>query len=84
MLTLDRVQALFELSVSLHDGEGDHHTLGGFVMAALGRVPAVGDHLEQKSLRFDVMDVNRNRVDRAPVQRTAAGATAAVAAAPPA
>jgi putative hemolysin len=69
MLPLDRLTALFELTAPLDDDEGDYHTLGGFIMAALGRVPAVGDHFEHKGLRFEVMDMDRNRVDRVLVQR---------------
>lgn len=69
MLPLDRLMALLELSAPLDDDEGDYHTLGGFVMAALGRLPAVGDHFDHKRLRFEVMDMDRNRVDRVLVQR---------------
>lgn len=68
-LALERVQSIFQLGTALDDDEGDYHTLGGFVMAELGRVPAVGDHFERKGLRFEVMDMDRNRIDRVLVAR---------------
>ncbi len=34
------------------------------VMADLGRVPAVGDSFEWEGWRFEVVDMDRNRVDK--------------------
>jgi putative hemolysin len=41
-----------------------YQTLGGLVMACLGRVPAVGDHFEWRGLKFEVMDMDGPRVDK--------------------
>lgn len=41
-----------------------YHTLGGLAMAALGRVPRTGDVFERGRYRFEVMDMDGNRVDR--------------------
>ena len=38
-------------------------------MLELGRVPQVADHFEWADLRFEVMDMDRNRVDRILVTR---------------
>ncbi len=47
------------------DGEeGRYQTLGGFVMAYLGRVPAAGDLFEWNDLRLEVMDMDNLRVDK--------------------
>jgi putative hemolysin len=43
---------------------GSYQTLGGLVMARLGRVPKVGDRFEFDGLRFEVLDMDRNRVDK--------------------
>jgi len=48
---------------------GTYNTLAGFVMLQLGRVPQVGDHFEWGGLRFEVVDMDRNRVDRLLVAR---------------
>lgn len=38
-------------------------TIGGLVMARLGRVPAVGDHVELGNIRIEVERMNGRRVD---------------------
>jgi putative hemolysin len=42
----------------------DYQTMGGMVMAGLGRVPAEGDSFEWKGWRFEVVDMDGNRVDK--------------------
>ncbi len=44
--------------------EGFYQTLGGFVMANLGRVPSSGDHFECCDYRFEVVDMDERRVDK--------------------
>lgn len=41
-----------------------YHTLGGFAMLALGRVPRTGDAFDMNGFRFEIMDMDGNRVDR--------------------
>jgi CBS domain containing-hemolysin-like protein len=41
-----------------------YETVGGFVMAALGRVPEVGDHVSVPGWRLEVVDMETRRVDR--------------------
>ena len=43
---------------------GSYQTLGGFVVMYLGRIPKAADHFEWDSLRFEVMDMDGNRVDK--------------------
>lgn len=44
--------------------EGAYHTVGGLVLAQLGRIPAVGDHFILQNHRFEVVDMDDNRVDK--------------------
>jgi putative hemolysin len=44
--------------------EGNFLTLGGFIMAQLGRIPATAEHFEWNDLRIEVMDMDGNRVDK--------------------
>ncbi len=44
--------------------ENAFDTLGGFLMHRLGRVPAAADHFEWGGCRFEVMDMDKNRVDK--------------------
>jgi CBS domain containing-hemolysin-like protein len=42
----------------------DYDTVGGFVMAKLGRIPRVGDRVEVPGYQFRVMAMDGRRVDR--------------------
>ncbi|MDM7924009.1 MAG: hemolysin family protein [Pyrinomonadaceae bacterium] len=46
-----------------------YHTLAGFVLARLERVPAEGDSFEWDGIRFEVMDMDGRRVDKVLVVR---------------
>jgi putative hemolysin len=53
----------------------NYRTLGGLAMVALERVPRTGDTFERRGHRFEVVDMDGNRVDRilATPRRLAAG-----------
>ena len=46
-----------------------YHTLGGLAMVSLRRVPRTGDVFERGSHRFEIVDMDGNRVDRVLVTR---------------
>lgn len=46
-----------------------YRTLGGFAMICLGRVPHVEDQFVSTGLRFEVVDMDQNRVDKLIVSR---------------
>ena len=50
--------------------DGNYHTLGGLVMRALGRVPRTGDAFDQQGFRFEVVDMDGNRIDRVLITRS--------------
>jgi len=68
-LLIDGLTAAGELKGRLglpelpHEDE-DYQTIGGMVMAGLGRVPAEGDSFEWEGWRFEVVDMDGNRVDK--------------------
>ena len=45
----------------------DFHTLAGFVFGQLGRAPEPGDDVAYDGLRFDVLEVQGNRIERVAV-----------------
>jgi len=51
------------------DDRQQYHTLGGLAMLALGRVPKTGDVFERGGHRFEIVDMDANRVDRLLVSR---------------
>jgi putative hemolysin len=44
--------------------EANYDTISGLFMVLLGRIPVVGDHFEWENLRFEVLDMDGNRVDK--------------------
>jgi len=64
MLSIDDFKALFNIERLPKEENGLYQTIGGFVMVHLERVPFTGDHFEWGSLRFEVVDMDDNRVDK--------------------
>lgn len=52
--------------------EGSYHTIGGFVMARLGRIPRTADRFEWHGVLFEVIDMDGRRIDKVLVSRPAA------------
>jgi CBS domain containing-hemolysin-like protein len=48
--------------------EEDFHTVGGFVFGQLGRAPAPGDDVSYDGVRFDVLEVEGNRIEKIAVE----------------
>ena len=44
--------------------EEDYHTVAGFVFGQLGRAPEPGDDVSYNGMRFDVLEVEGNRIER--------------------
>ncbi len=63
-LPIDRVKEVLGLDQLPMEDEGHFETLGGFVMAFLGRIPTVAEHFEWHNLCFEVMDMDGHRVDK--------------------
>jgi putative hemolysin len=74
MVQIDEFQDLFELQELPDVGEGYYQTVGGLVMAMLGRIPVPGDNFEWAGMRFEVMDMDGRRVDKVLVTPPTTGA----------
>ena len=67
---LDEFKRLFEIETQLPgETDGGFHTLAGFVLFSLERIPAAGDFFTWQDLRFEVVDMDRNRIDKLLVQK---------------
>jgi putative hemolysin len=64
MLPVEEFLELFGMEQWESEERGSYQTLGGFVITHLGRIPAAADHFEWQSMRFEVMDMDGNRVDK--------------------
>jgi CBS domain containing-hemolysin-like protein len=61
---IDDLNAKFDLEIE----EPDADTVGGLVMTRLGRMPTVGDTVEENGVRFRVEAVNGLRIGRVAMQ----------------
>ncbi len=63
-LPVEEVKDLLDLDELPGEEEIGYETLGGLMMAQLGRIPRAGDHFEWNQLHFEVMDMDGRRVDK--------------------
>jgi putative hemolysin len=59
---LDEAKGLLGLEV--FPGENHYHTLAGFAMMELGRIPVTGDTFEWNGYRFEIIDMDGPRIDK--------------------
>lgn len=64
LLPIERLKTLLDVEQLPGEEYGAYQTLGGFVMQQIGRVPAPADHFEWGGMRFEVVDMDGNRVDK--------------------
>jgi len=63
MVGLDELKQVLGLS-HLTGEDADFHTLGGYLMARLNRVPMIADRVAADGYQFEVVDMDGRRVDR--------------------
>ena len=66
---MEEVATHFGMDSLPEDEAGAYHTIGGFVMARLGRVPKTADAFEWGGMKFEVMDMDGRRIDKVLVTR---------------
>ncbi len=68
-ILMDELRDVLGLEERRGEERGEYRTLGGLVFSALGRVPRSGDHFVSGGFRFEVVDMDRNRIDKVLVAR---------------
>lgn len=63
MLTTEELKNILKIETLPKQASG-HITLGGFIMAYLDKVPTEGDKFDWGGYRFEVVDMDKNRVDK--------------------
>ena len=64
-VAIERLKLVLKIEDDLPgEDENAFNTLGGLVMYVLGRIPAVTDQFEAADYRFEVVDMDKNRVDK--------------------
>jgi putative hemolysin len=69
-IPLDEFKSIFHMDKLSSDEPAEYHTLAGFILFQLGRIPEAGERFESQGLRFEVVDMDRHRIDKVIVNRT--------------
>jgi len=70
------VKEMLSLDELPGEEEANYQTLAGFVMTQFGRIPRAGDAFEHAGWRFEVMDMDRQRIDKMLISKVPAASTA--------
>jgi putative hemolysin len=71
LLPIDEMKDKLEIRRVPQESLGNYHTVGGFVLASLGRIPRKAECFVWAEWEFEVVDVDRNRVDQVLATRVA-------------
>jgi len=63
-LPIDEFTEHFDIEALPDEEEAEYHTLAGFIMTYLGRIPVTGDYFDWGEFRFEVVDMDGNRIDK--------------------
>ena len=63
LLPIDEMKEKLGLASLPEEDLGNYHTVGGFVITAVGRIPKKAETFDWNGWRFEVVDMDRNRVD---------------------
>jgi CBS domain containing-hemolysin-like protein len=64
LLPIDEFKEIFNLRRFLPGEGSNYQTLGGFVVNQLGHIPSAAEYFEWAGMRFEVVDMDGNRVDK--------------------
>lgn len=73
MLPMDEFKEIFGLGRLSDEEPGRYLTLSGYVLTKMGRIPTAGDTFEADGLRFEIMDMDGNRIDKILVSNATPG-----------
>lgn len=63
------VEAFERLQLANRPNDADFHTLAGFALDRLGRIPSTGDRFDWEGWRFEIIDIDGLRIDKLLVTR---------------
>lgn len=63
-VSIDDFRKHLQIEALPDETKGDYQTLAGLVMAHLGRIPITGSKFVRGDLRFEVVDMDRHRIDK--------------------
>jgi len=66
---LEDITDILSLDLVPPEGRGHYRTIAGFILSIMQEIPATGDHFEYEGFRFEVVDMDKNRIDKVLVSR---------------
>jgi putative hemolysin len=54
----------FDKTIWINEGENEFDTLAGFILHELKRIPVTGDTFEWRGFRFEIIDMDGQRIDK--------------------
>ncbi len=63
-LLIEDLKEIFNLDELPGEKQGNYHTLGGFIITHLGKIPVASDYFIWENLRIEVIDMDGNRIDK--------------------
>lgn len=76
LLPIDEMKEKLELHDPVDDAHGLYHTVGGFVVARMGKIPKRAEKFRHAGWEFEVVDMDHNRVDEILATRLPPGSEA--------
>jgi len=69
LLSVEEFKELFEIAELPGEETGYFQTLAGFIMSYLGHIPKASEHFDWEGLRFEIVDMDRIRIDKVLVSK---------------
>ncbi len=67
--SIDKLKDILSVDSFPEEEEGYYRTIAGLIMYVLQRIPKTGEYIELKELRYEVVDMDGNRVDKVLVEK---------------
>jgi putative hemolysin len=64
MMEVDDFKDLFRYKELPNEAVDDYHSVGGFALSMFGRIPTEGDSFQYEGFQFEIVDMDRHRVDK--------------------
>ncbi len=69
-MDIEELKKRFDFGSLPGEGDNDFETLGGFVLDQFGHIPSAGEKFDWSGWRFEVVDMDRHRVDKVLLMKT--------------
>ena len=63
-INVDEFKPIFGIDELPNEENGDYHTLAGFIITFLGKIPITGDKFTWNGLQFEMLDMDGYKIDK--------------------